>query len=120
MAIDTAAKRASATLFSVPAYQVGIFPDGTIGAGDRQAATWMYSGILSGAVAETLLALKSLVLEIASGLGMTLMPNGNTLPISIVTQTPTAAPPGNKGVCFKVSGATLTIYAWDGSVWRAN
>lgn len=71
-------------------------------------------------VAESLLALKSLVLEIASGLGMTLMPNGNTLPISIVTQTPTAAPSGNKGVVFKVSGGVLTIYAWNGSSWIAN
>lgn len=120
MPIDSAAKRASATLFSVPAYQVGIFPDGTIAQGDRQAATWMYSGILASAAAETLLALKSLVLEIASGLGMTLMPNGNTLPISIVTQTPTAAPPGDKGVCFKVSGGVLTVYAWSGSAWVAN
>lgn len=47
MAVDSAAKRASATLFLVPSYAVGVFPDGTIGQGDRQASSWSYSGILA-------------------------------------------------------------------------
>jgi len=45
MAIDTAAKRASATGFVIPSYAIGIFPDGTIERSDSQAATWLYSGI---------------------------------------------------------------------------
>ena len=51
MAVDSAAKRASATLFLVPSYAVGVFPDGTIGQGDRQASAWNYSGILAGGAA---------------------------------------------------------------------
>jgi hypothetical protein len=47
------------------------------------------------------------------------MPTGNTLPISIVTGTPTSPPPGDKGVVFKVSGGVLTIYIWDGTQWVA-
>lgn len=71
--------------------------------------------------AESLIAMKSLVIDIGD-MGMTLMPQGNTLPISIVTQAPTAAPPGNKGVCFRISGGVLTIYAWNlnTSSWIAN
>ena len=47
MAIDTAAKRASSTLFVVPSFAIGVIPDGTIDQGDRQAVVWMYSGILA-------------------------------------------------------------------------
>lgn len=43
---------------------------------------------------------------------------GNILPISITTGTPTAAPPSNKGVVFKVLGGVVTIFVWDGSAWR--
>jgi len=50
MAVDSAAKRASATLFLVPCLCPGVFPDGTIGQGDRQASSWSYSGILAAAV----------------------------------------------------------------------
>jgi len=46
MAIDNASKRASATLFLVPT-AIGIFPDGTIAQRDRQAASWLYGGILA-------------------------------------------------------------------------
>ncbi len=45
MAIDTEAKRASATHFLVPSWTQLVFPDGTIDAGDRQASAWCYSGI---------------------------------------------------------------------------
>lgn len=45
MAIDTAAKRASATGFVVPSYAISIFPDGAITEDDRAAATWVYGGI---------------------------------------------------------------------------
>jgi len=45
MAIDTAAKRASATGFVIPSYAIAIFPDGTIERSDSQAATWLYNGI---------------------------------------------------------------------------
>ena len=47
MPVDTAAKRASATEFIVPSYAIGIFPDGSITADDRQAASWLYGGILA-------------------------------------------------------------------------
>ena len=47
MAVNTAAKRASATQFVVPIYAPGIFPDGTIAQGDRQAIAWIYGGILA-------------------------------------------------------------------------
>ena len=118
--LDTRSKRASSWGTLRPYIITPPLPDGTIGQGDRQHIAYTYSGISASAASEALLALKSLVLEIASGLGLTLMPSGNTLPISIVTQVPTAAPPGNKGVCFRVSGGALVIYAWDGSAWRAN
>ena len=76
---------------------------------------------IEGISALTHIPLKSLVVDIGD-MGMTLMPQGNTLPISIVTQAPTAAPPGNKGVCFRISGGVLTIYAWNlnTSSWIAN
>ena len=60
MAIDTAAKRASATGFVVPT-AIAIFPDGTIERGDSQAATWIYSGI-----AATLLGMVELTLSTRS------------------------------------------------------
>lgn len=44
---------------------------------------------------------------------------GNSLPIEIVSITPTTAPPLNKGVVFKISGGVVTIYVWDGSAWIA-
>lgn len=47
MPVDTAAKRASATEFLVPFYAIGIFPDGAMAQNDRQAATWVYGGILA-------------------------------------------------------------------------
>lgn len=47
MAVDTAAKRASATEFIVPSYAIGIFPDGAIAQNDRQSSTWVYGGILA-------------------------------------------------------------------------
>jgi len=49
MAIDTNNKRLTATLFLVPSYARGMFPDGTINQGDRQGMAWYYSGILAGA-----------------------------------------------------------------------
>lgn len=75
-------------------------------------------GFSIGIAALTLIPLSSLVLDIGNNIGKTLMPQGNILPISIVTTAPTAAPAGNKGVVFMVSGGTPTIYIWDGSVWR--
>jgi len=47
MAIDTNNKRLTATLFLVPSYARGMFPDGTINQGDRQGMAWNYSGILA-------------------------------------------------------------------------
>ena len=46
MAIDSVAKRASAILPGMPRPILPI-PDGTIAQGDRQAAAWLYSGILA-------------------------------------------------------------------------
>jgi hypothetical protein len=44
MAIDTTAKRASATNFLLPFYN-GVVTDGTINIDETLAATWMYNGI---------------------------------------------------------------------------
>jgi hypothetical protein len=49
MAIDTAAKRASAINPGSPWRAHVPFPDGAIGQGDRQATAFWYSGILAGA-----------------------------------------------------------------------
>ena len=68
------------------------------------------------APAEVLQNLKSLVLDLG-GIGLTLVPSGNTLPIEIITSAPSGAPPANKGVVFMVSGGTLTIYVWTGTAW---
>jgi len=76
-------------------------------------------GFIAGAISVSHTALKSLVMEIMTGFGITMMFNGNTLPISIITATPTVQPPADKGVCFKVLGGTVTIYVWDGSQWVA-
>jgi len=55
MAIDTAAKRASALTFSVPTLVLPP-PDGTIGQADRQSVVVVYGGILAaGAAAITFL-----------------------------------------------------------------
>jgi hypothetical protein len=51
MAIDTAAKRASAINPGSPWRAHVPFPDGAIGQGDRQAVAFWYSGILAGAAA---------------------------------------------------------------------
>ncbi len=64
-----------------------------------------------------LMALKYLTLELGGGLAQTLMPVGNVLTIDVVTDTPTASPPGGRGVVFKVSGGVVTIYVWDGTQW---
>lgn len=85
------------------------------GYGARRAGS--FAGRVEGFV---FIPLSSLVIDLGDNLGKTLMPNGNTLPISITTATPSAAPPGNKGVVFKVSGGVLTVYAWDGTQWAAN
>jgi hypothetical protein len=44
MAIDTTAKRASASAFLLPFYN-GIITDGTIDLDETIAASWMYNGI---------------------------------------------------------------------------
>lgn len=77
-------------------------------------------GFSVGIVSVVLESLKSLVLDLGGGLGQTLMPTGNVLPINIGTGIPTATPQGDKGVYFRVSGGVLTIYAWDGTQWVAN
>lgn len=51
---------------------------------------------------------------LAMGIGYT----GNVLPIEITTDAPVDAPASGKGVVFQVSGGTVTIHVWDGSVWR--
>lgn len=40
----------SSLAFLKPFYPISIFPDGTIDQGDRQAATWSYSGVLAGVI----------------------------------------------------------------------
>jgi hypothetical protein len=47
--LDTRLKRASAISIIVPFMVPGVEADGTIGARDRQAQAWEYSGILAGA-----------------------------------------------------------------------
>jgi hypothetical protein len=49
--IDTPAKRVSATILLKPYSPISIFPDNTIDAGDRQAASSVYSGILADSAA---------------------------------------------------------------------
>lgn len=73
---------------------------------------------LTATVALTLTGLSIMSLDlggIVKSIGIT----GNSLPIDIVTSTPIDAPPGNKGVVFKVAGGVVTLYVWDGSVWRS-
>ena len=65
------------------------------------------------AAALTHLQLKSLTLQLGGGIGTTLGLKGNTVPVSIVTTIPSAAPPGGSGVVFYVAGGSLTVYAWD-------
>lgn len=50
MAIDTAAKRVSATSFMAPG-RILPFPDATIDQADRQTVAWAYGGILAAAAA---------------------------------------------------------------------
>ncbi len=50
MAVNTKAKRASATAYILPIYVPGVVPDGTIAQSDRQATAWSYSGILAGII----------------------------------------------------------------------
>lgn len=120
MAIDTAAKRKSCIGIGLGFLRTGVIPDASnLEAAQRLHVQGFYSGIAASTPSESLIPMKSLVIDIGD-MGMTLMPQGNTLPISIVTQTPTATPAGNKGVCFKISGGVLTIYGWDGAAWRAN
>ena len=118
--LDTRSKRASGVSALRPYMIAPVLPDGTIDQIDRQHVAWMYGGIAAGAAALTVLPLKSLVLDIGGGLGMTLMPSGNHLPITIATAIPSGEPPGDKGVIFVVTGGTLKIYAWDGSQWVVN
>ena len=118
MAIDTAEKRKS--LSGIQHFLIaGVTPTAAKDQEWRQESGWGYPGILAATPSATLQALKSLTLELGGGLGMTLLPTGNSLPISIVTAAPSGAPPGNKGVVFRVSGGAITIYVWDGSAWRS-
>ena len=47
MAVDSQAKRMSATFLLLPVYTQGIVPDGSVDQNDRQAAIWVYGGILA-------------------------------------------------------------------------
>jgi len=49
MAIDTAAKRASAARFGRPWASVLLAPAGAVDQAARQAVVWLYSGVLAGA-----------------------------------------------------------------------
>lgn len=48
MAIDSRQKRQSAYKILTPWFEQGVHPSGTIGQAQRQAAAWVYSGILAG------------------------------------------------------------------------
>lgn len=50
MAVDSREKRQSAVSFLIPSYPPGVEPSSLDNAA-RQAAVWVYSGILSGAAA---------------------------------------------------------------------
>ena len=54
-----------------------------------------------------------LVLKIDEELGMTISSSGNTLSIPQVSDIPSGAPPGNKGLVCYINGGVLTIYVWD-------
>lgn len=120
MAIDTRQKRQSSYKILAPYMEQGVHPSGAIGQAQRQAAAWIYSGILAETAGVTLSVLKALVKDIGSGLGLPLSSVGNLLPVSITTTAPSGAPPGGKGIVFEVSGGTLKIHAWDGSQWVQN
>lgn len=47
MAVDSMAKRASATLFMNPSQAKGVVPGGAVDQADRQDVVWMYRGILA-------------------------------------------------------------------------
>jgi hypothetical protein len=49
VALDTAAKRFSAMHVMCPWRALSVVPSGTIDQAERQAASWLYSGILAGA-----------------------------------------------------------------------
>jgi len=66
--------------------------------------------------------LKSLVLYYDSWyqFATTLFFQGNTIPITLVTQAPVGAPPNNAGIQVTVDPVThvITLYVWDGSAWQ--
>ena len=51
MAVDSMAKRASATLFMHFGQARGVVPGGSVDQADRQDVVWMYRGILASAAA---------------------------------------------------------------------
>ena len=48
MAIDTTAKRRSATFALMPFYPASIYPDGTLVEADRASSSWVYGGLYTG------------------------------------------------------------------------
>jgi hypothetical protein len=84
MAVDTKDKRASATLFLVPSYAVGIFPDGAVELIDRYASAWMYNGlvvIITGIVELTLHSRSSALTLEARSVDLTLRPRSTELTV---------------------------------------
>lgn len=57
--------------------------------------------------------LKSLTLNLGSGIGTTLGLKGNVLPLTTSTVIPTVEPPGGHGLVLYIIGGVLTIYVWD-------
>jgi hypothetical protein len=80
---------------------------------------WVLNLGFAGGSAFAVLPLSILSMDIGHPLSKSISWSGNTLPISISAVTPVGAPPGNKGVVFKVVGGVVTIYVWDGAAWRS-
>lgn len=70
--------------------------------------------------AQSLQRLTALSLTLSPELSQTITWSGNVLPIQILPQAPIDPPPGGKGVCFVFTGGVVSLYIWDGAIWRAS
>jgi len=74
---------------------------------------------IASAAAVVLSRLDVLSLQISSDLSKSIVFSGNVLPVAVVSSAPSGAPPGGKGIVFRVAAGVVTIYVWDGAAWRS-
>jgi len=114
--LDTAAKRRAATQF-MP-WMIMPDADGTIGDADRVQAAGVYSGISIGAALSTVDSnLQIMSMMISQKLAMSISVKGQCLPIELLVNAPTGAPPSGRGIVAYISGSFLKFAAWNGSAW---